>query len=233
VPDFANPTGETLSVQARRNLLALARGLDIPVIEDTAYSALRYDGEEAPAIQALDVDACGSIDTSLVVYCGTFSKTLTPGLRVGWICAAAPLIRRLVLIKQASDLNSAAINQTVMRCLAERCYDAQVERARVHYRLKRDAMLEALAAHMPRGASWTRPDGGLFIWVTLPPGTDGAVLLKRAVSEARVAFVPGHAFFADGGGRNTLRLSFSMPTLTMIEAGIARLGKLLATEIQR
>jgi DNA-binding transcriptional MocR family regulator len=193
---------------------------------------LRYDGEDLLAIQALDVEACGSIEGSRVVYCGTFSKTLTPGLRVGWICAAAALIRRLVLIKQASDLNSAAINQTVMRCLAERCYDAQVGRARAHYRLKRDAMLKALAAHMPAAASWTRPDGGLFVWVTLPPGTDGAALLKRAVSEARVAFVPGHAFFADGGGRNTLRLSFSMPTPAMIETGIARLGKLLATEIQ-
>jgi DNA-binding transcriptional MocR family regulator len=230
VPDFANPTGETLSVRARQGLLALARELDLPVIEDTAYAALRYEGEDVPAIQALDVAATGSIEASRVIYCGTFSKTLTPGLRVGWVCAAKPLIRRLVLIKQASDLNNAAINQAVIRCLAEGCYRGQVEQARGHYRAKRDAMLEALAAHMLAGVSWTRPDGGLFVWVTLPAGVDAAALLKRAVTEARVAFVPGHAFFADGAGRNTLRLSFSLPTPAAITEGIARLGKLLASE---
>lgn len=233
VPDFSNPTGKTLSPHAREQLLSLARGLDIPIIEDTAYAALRYEGEDIPAILALDVAATGSIDASRVIYCGTFSKTLTPGLRVGWICAAKPLIRRLVLIKQASDLNNSALNQAVIRCLAERCYGAQVEQAREHYRAKRDAMLDALAAHMPAGASWTRPDGGLFVWVTLPAGIDAAALLKRAVQEARVAFVPGHAFFADGAGRNTMRLSFSLPSPATIIEGITRLGRMLASELQR
>ncbi len=228
VPDFANPTGETVSLHGRRRLLDLARRLDIPLIEDAAYAALRYDGEDVPSLQALDIEETGSIDGSRVIYCGTFSKTLTPGLRVGWVCAAQPLIRRLVLIKQASDLNSAAINQAVVLRIAERSYEAQVQRARSHYRAKRDAMLDALAAHMPPGTSWTRPNGGLFIWVTLPANVNAGALLKEAMDTAKVAFVPGHPFFADGTGTNTMRLSFSLPDVPTIHDAIARLGRLVS-----
>ena len=229
VPDFSNPTGKSLSLAARMSLLGLARALDVAVIEDTAYAALRYDAEDLPSLQALDVAETGSINASRVIYCGTFSKTLTPGLRTGWICAAAPLVRRLVLVKQASDLNAAAINQAVMARIATDLYDAQVTKARgLHYRIKRDAMLAALARHMPRGCSWTKPEGGLFVWLTLPEHIDAGTLLARAVEEARVAFVPGKAFFADGTGRNTLRLSFSLPDAATIETGIARLAHLIA-----
>ncbi|MEQ1612772.1 MAG: PLP-dependent aminotransferase family protein [Hyphomicrobiaceae bacterium] len=231
VPDFANPTGVTMSLAARQRLLALARELDIPVLEDTAYVALRFEGSDMPSLQSLDVAQEGSIDRSRVAYLGTFSKTMTPGLRTGWICASAPLVRRLVLIKQASDLNSPAINQMVMQRMASAIYDAQVMKARVHYRAKRDAMLAALSAHMPKGVTWTRPEGGLFVWVTMPPGIDAAALLKRAVAEARIAFVPGHAFFNDGSGRNTMRLSYSLPSLADIDAGIARLGKLIGESV--
>jgi hypothetical protein len=227
VPDFANPTGETLSRPARDRLLDLADELDIPVIEDTAYSALRFEGEPQTSLQALDVARCGSIDRSRVISCGTFSKTISPGLRVGWICAAKPIIHRLVLIKQASDLNSALLNQMVMYRLAERCFDAQVERARPHYRGRRDAMLAALEAHMPAGVSWTRPEGGLFVWLTLPERIDSTALLKPAVDEMSVAFVPGGAFFPDGSGRNTARLSYSLPPGVTIREGIARLGALI------
>ena len=228
VPDFANPTGETLSVEARRGLLDLARELDCPIIEDTAYVSLRYEGEAVPSVQALDCATAGSLDNSRVIYCGSFSKVLTPGLRIGWVCAADPIIRRLTLIKQASDLNCSLINQMVMHRLAADTYDAQAAKASEHYRRRRDAMLAALEAHMPAGTTWTRPEGGLFIWVTLPKHLVGAELLKRSIAEAGVAFVPGSAFYTDGSGKNTIRLSYSLPDEAMIAEGIARLGKLIA-----
>lgn len=227
VPDFANPTGETLSLEARRRVLQLARDLDAPVLEDSAYRALRFEGAPLPSLQALDVAHVGSLEASRVVYLGTFSKTIAPGLRVGWICASRALVRRLVLIKQASDLNLSVINQMVMHDLARGGHEDLIGAARKHYRVKRDAMLAALAAHMPQGIRWTRPEGGLFVWVTLPESVNGADLLKRAVAEAKVAFVPGGAFFADGGGANTIRLSYSLPEPADITEGVRRLASLL------
>ncbi|HRY05480.1 MAG TPA: PLP-dependent aminotransferase family protein [Hyphomicrobiaceae bacterium] len=230
VPDFANPTGETLTADARHGLIALAEELDCPIIEDTAYVDLRFAGESVPAIQALDVERHGGdLNASRVIYCGTFSKTLTPGLRIGWVCAAESVVRRLTLIKQASDLNCSLINQMVMERLAVETYDAQVAKAGAHYRARRDAMLAALKANMPAGVTWTTPEGGLFIWVTLPRHMDGAEILQRAIVEAEVAFVPGGAFFTDGSGKNTMRLSYSLPSEAQITQGIARLGKLIAS----
>ncbi|MEK8121674.1 PLP-dependent aminotransferase family protein [Methylocystis sp. IM4] len=226
VPDFANPTGETLPLEARRNLLALAEALAIPVLEDSAYHALRFEGATLPSLQALDVARAGSLDASRVVYLGTFSKTVAPGLRIGWICASRGLIRRLVLIKQASDLNVSVINQMAMTHLVERQYDALVGAAIARYRVKRDAMLGALEAHMPGSVRWTRPEGGLFIWATLPQGMSGEELLQRAIHEAGVAFVPGRAFFHDGGGANTIRLSYSLPEPHEIVEGVRRLSSL-------
>jgi len=228
VPDFANPTGETLPKAARLGLLGLAGELDIPVLEDTAYSALRFAGEEVASIQAIDVARQGGdINRSRVIYCGTFSKTLTPGLRIGWICAAEPVVRRVVLVKQASDLNTSNINQMVMHELAANTYDRQVAKARALYAARRSAMLQALEAHMIDGVTWTRPEGGLFVWLTLPPHIDGKALLRRAVDEVNVAFVPGSAFFAGGQGSNTIRLSYSLPSEERIHEGIKRLGTLL------
>lgn len=227
VPSFANPTGETLSLAARERLLDLAAELDIPIVEDAAYAMLRFDGEPLSPIQALEVKRRGSIERARSIYCGTFSKVLSPGLRVGWIVASKPLIRRLVLVKQASDLNSSAVNQMVAHRMAETAFDRQVAEARAHYRRRRDAMLVALDRHMPKGADWTRPAGGLFIWVTLPEGRDAARLLQRSLAEAGVAFVPGAAFFFDGRGRNTLRLSFSLPGEAAIDEGIGRLATLI------
>ncbi|MCC0010858.1 MAG: PLP-dependent aminotransferase family protein [Hyphomicrobiaceae bacterium] len=230
VPDFANPTGRTMSSKARKGLIALAEELDCVIIEDAAYVDLRFGGETVPAVQALDVARHGGdLNTSRVIYCGTFSKTLTPGLRIGWVCAAKPIVRRLTLIKQACDLNSSLINQMVVERLAAATFGSQVEQASRHYRNRRDAMLAALKHHMPAGVTWTTPEGGLFIWVELPEQCDGQDLLRRAISEAQVAFVPGGAFFTDGTGRNTMRLSYSLPNEAQIEDGIARLGKLIAT----
>jgi DNA-binding transcriptional MocR family regulator len=227
VPSFANPTGETLSLAARERLLDLAAELDIPVIEDAAYAMLRFEGELPPSILALEVKRRGSVEQARSIYCGTFSKVLSPGLRVGWIVASRALIRRLVLIKQASDLNSATINQMVIHRLAEAVFDAQVERARAHYRCRRDWLLTALERYMPAGVHWTRPDGGLFVWLTLPEGHDAADLLQRSLREARVAFVPGGAFFHDERGRSTLRLSFSLPGEAEFDRGIAALARLI------
>ncbi len=227
VPDFDNPTGETLSTPARENLLALVWDLGVPLLEDSAYRALRFEGASPPTLQALDVARVGSLDASRVIHLGTFSKTIAPGLRIGWVCASRAIVRRLVLIKQASDLNVSALNQMAMAKLAETELDRLVARACAHYRAKRDAMLAALATFMPSSVRWTRPEGGLFVWVTLPEGTNGAGLLERAVEEAGVAFVPGGAFFPDGGGDNTLRLSYSMPGVEDIREGIRRLATLL------
>ena len=227
VPDFANPTGETLSLAARERLLDLAAELDIPIIEDAAYAMLRFAGEPVPPILALEVKRRDSIEKARAVYCGTFSKVLSPGLRVGWIAGPKALVQRLVLIKQASDLNSATINQMVMHRMAEAAFETQVARARTHYRRRRDWLLAALQRHMPTGLSWTHPQGGLFAWMTLPDGTDAAALLQRSLGEAGVAFVPGGAFFHDGRGRNTLRLSYSLPGEAEIDRGIARLARLI------
>jgi hypothetical protein len=141
--------------------------------------------------------------------------------------AARACGRRLVLIKQASDLNVSVINQMVIHQLASNQMDAMIAAARPHYRMKRDAMLRALSAHMPRHVTWTRPEGGLFTWLTLPEDVDGAALLERAVEEAKVAFVPGKAFHHDGSGANTIRLFYSLPGVEEIDAGIGRLAGLL------
>lgn len=227
VPDFANPTGETLSLAARNGMLDLVSELDIPLIEDSAYAQLRFAGTDLPCLLALDCQRAGGIDNTRTIYCGTFSKTLAPGLRIGFIVAGRPLIRRLVLVKQASDLNSATINQIVMHRLAESCFAAQVEKSRAHYRTRCAAMLAALSANMPSGVRWTNSEGGLFTWLTLPEGMDGAALLQRSIAEAKVAFVPGGAFYFDGRGRNTLRLSYSLPDPDTIASGIARLARLI------
>jgi len=233
VPDFANPSGETLSRQARLNLLDLAAALDVPVIEDSAYRELRYEGEDVPPVLALDVARAGHIDRTRTIYCGTFSKTLAPALRIGWICAAAPLIQKLVLVKQASDLHSATLNQMAMHRVATAVYGPRLPDLRAAYRRRRDAMLAALQRHMPADCHWTKPEGGLFVWVSLPDGMDGAELLARAVREARVAFVPGKAFFGENARANTMRLSFSLSSEQAIETGIARLGELVARTVSR
>ncbi len=231
--DFANPTGQTVTLEERRHILALAEDLDIPVIEDAAYQHLRYDGEAIPPILALDIENSGGIDACRTIYCGSFSKTLAPGLRVGYVVAAKPVIRKLVLMKQAADLHSSTINQMVVAEVAERHFSAQITKIRLAYVARRDAMLAALERHMPAGTSWTRPEGGMFIWVTLPEGMDGAALLARSVETEKVAFVPGQAFFADRSGANTIRLSYSCASEAMIEEGIRRLGRLVATALDR
>ncbi|AYM57723.1 PLP-dependent aminotransferase family protein [Agrobacterium fabrum] len=227
--DFSNPTGETVDLAGREKVLALADELDIAVIEDAAYQSLRYDGEAVPPIMALDIARSGGIENTRTIYCGSFSKTLAPGLRVGYIVASAPVIRKLVLMKQAADLHSSTINQIAIERVASRGFDSQVAKIKAAYSARRDAMLSALEKYMPKTTSWTKPEGGMFIWVTLPEGMDGAALLAKSIATEKVAFVPGRAFFADGSGTNTLRISFSCANEAMIEEGMKRLGRLITT----
>jgi DNA-binding transcriptional MocR family regulator len=226
-PDFANPTGETVVRAGRERLLDLGDALDCAIIEDAAYQALRYEGEDVPPVLALELARKGDLDRCRTIYCGSFSKTLSPGLRVGWVVAAQPVIAQLVLMKQAADLHSATINQMAIHAVAEACFDSHVVTVRAAYRARRDAMLEALGRYMPEGVTWTRPEGGMFIWVSLPRHMDSAALLRRAIDDHDLAFVPGRAFFADGSGENTLRLSFSCASPDQINEGMKRLGLLL------
>ncbi|WP_176478405.1 MULTISPECIES: PLP-dependent aminotransferase family protein [unclassified Mesorhizobium] len=227
VPDFANPTGETLDRAQREAVLDLADELDTAVIEDAPYRALRYDGEGEQPILALDCARSGGIEKARTLFCGSFSKVLSPGMRVGWVCAPRHVVEKLVLMKQASDLHSPSINQIVMHRVAETIFDDQVEKLIDAYRRRRDALLGALEAEMPQGISWSRPDGGMFVWLTLPEGADATELLARSVKEARVAFVPGNAFFADGTGRNTLRMSFTLADDRAVSEGVPRLARVL------
>ncbi len=225
--DFANPTGETVDLRGREALLDLADELDCAVIEDGAYQALRYDGDPIPPILALEQARKGSIENCRTIYCGSFSKTLSPGLRLGWVVAAKPVILQLVLLKQAADLHSSTINQMAVYQVARDRFDTHVPMLRQTYAARRDAMLEALNEHMPNGVDWTRPEGGMFIWVTLPKGMNGADLLARALETVKLAFVPGQAFYPDDTGSNTIRLSFSNSDENTIREGIRRLGEVL------
>ena len=229
--DFANPTGETMDLATREKMLDLADELDIALIEDGAYQSLRFDGEVVPPILALDILRKGSLEKTRTIYCGSFSKTLAPGLRVGFVVAAMPVIRKLVLMKQAADLHSPSINQMAVAHVAERGFDEQVAKIKLAYSARRNAMLAALGKYMPEGTSWTKPEGGMFVFVTLPAGMDGTALLARSIETEKVAFVPGQAFFADRSGANTLRLSYSCANEAMIDEGIKRLGRLVAAEM--
>ncbi len=157
--DFANPTGETVDLAAREKPIDLGDELDIAIIEDAAYQSLRYDGEAILPILALEIARKGNINDTRTIYCGSFSKTLAPGLRVGFVVANAPVIRKLVLMKQAADLHSSTINQIAIHHVAERGFDAQVAKVRKTYSHRRDCMLAALAKYMPAGTSWTKPEG--------------------------------------------------------------------------
>ncbi len=225
VPNFANPSGVTMSYERRRHLVALCREASIPIVEDNPYGLLRFEGEPVPALRSLDPDN--------VIYLGTVSKTFSPGVRVGWALAEPSVIQRLVLAKEAADLCGSNLNMLITaRWFADEARWRPTLAALVDtYRSRRDAMLAALEEHMPDGAIWTHPHGGFFVWVTLPDWLDAKALLAAAV-ERRVAYVPGTAFYPDGRGANKMRLAFCYPTEDRIHEGVARLGALLREEEQ-
>ncbi|HEX8149896.1 MAG TPA: PLP-dependent aminotransferase family protein [Pyrinomonadaceae bacterium] len=220
VSQFHNPKGTTLSLARRRRLLEVARRFGVPVVEDDPYGELRYSGVPVPPLAALD-------DGGLVIYLSTFSKTLSPGMRVGWAHASEEVFGALVRAKQAADLHTNTIQQrAAARLLASFDFDAHVNRIKAVYGERRDVMLSALAEYFPTEARWTRPDGGLFLWVELPEGVRAEELFEEAIRE-RVAFVPGAPFFAGEPRRNFMRLNFSNSTPALIEEGVRRLGNLL------
>jgi DNA-binding transcriptional MocR family regulator len=228
VPDFANPTGLSLTLAEREGLLDLAESMDMTLIEDAAYRELRFAGEALPTLLSLDIARGGSIEAARTLYAGTFSKTLSPALRIGWICGPRMVIEKLVLLKQGADLHVSTINQMVAHRAVTDGYDQHLGRLRGAYGAKRAKLLAALERHMPKGVSWPEPEGGMFVWLTLPEGMDGKALLERALAEERVAFVPGEPFFAEVAAANTLRLSYSLPSDADIDEGVRRLAGLIA-----
>jgi 2-aminoadipate transaminase len=230
-PNFQNPAGTTLNKERRPKLIELVRASDTPLVEDNPYGDLWYD--EAPFASLLELDARpdanGDLDTN-VIYMGTFSKVLAPGFRVGWTIAEEALIDKMALAKQAADLQSSTFNQYIALEMARA--GLGLDKVRNVYRERRDAMLEALAKHFPSSATWTRPKGGLFVWVTLPERVNTMDLLPLAV-ERNVTFVPGEDFHADHSGRNTMRLNFSNAGVDEIHAGIERLGSVINQALKR
>tara|TARA_R110000868_G_scaffold19985_5_gene85230 strand:- start:947 stop:2146 length:1200 start_codon:yes stop_codon:yes gene_type:complete len=229
LPDFQNPKGTSLTLSQRTAALETATTLDIPLIEDSAYEKLRFDGESLPPLLALEISRMGGIDKGRVIYTGTFSKTIVPALRIGWIAAPRPVIEKLNLIKQASDLHTSTLSQMVMCEVAPHLLnDQHLARMRNTYRQRRDATLAGLEKYMPAGTHWTRPEGGMYLWITLPQKLDGTVVAQRALREARVAVIAGRSCFAADPVPNTLRLSFSLITEDKAMEGLRRLGELLS-----
>lgn len=221
IPDAHNPLGVSLSAEKRERLAALAVAHNMPIVEDDPYGLLTYDGRNLPPLRALN--------ESHVFYVGSFSKILAPALRLGWMVVPEELIPKLTVIKEAGDLESSALTQRAVAAYLDAGHlPAHLERLRAEYRIRRDAMLAALREHLPPTFYWTRPRGGMFIWVRLPKGLDAGVLLSKAVEQEKVAFIPGYAFAhcgADAG--NYLRLNFSNCCISDIHDGIARLAAVL------
>jgi 2-aminoadipate transaminase len=226
VPSFQNPAGVTLSLERRRRLAELARNREVLVVEDNPYGLLRYEGDPEPPLYQLD-------GGDYVIYVGTLSKILSPGIRIGWAVAPPPVMEKITLGKQATDLCTSTLSQYfALEYFAEGRWRAYVESLCEIYRSRRDAMLEALEEHFPPQATWTRPGGGLFVWATLPDYIDTSDLLAKALRE-NVAFVPGAAAFVDGRhGANSMRLNFSGSTEDAIREGIRRIGAVVSAQVE-
>ncbi|NDI87302.1 aminotransferase-like domain-containing protein [Undibacterium crateris] len=223
LPNFQNPTGRTLSVERRYELVETCARMGIPLIEDNPYGDLCYSGDPLPKMLNMNPDG--------VIYMGSFSKVLTPGIRLGYIVAPVPLIRKLEQAKQASDLHTAQLTQMVVyEVIKDGFLDEHIPTIRALYSRQCDVMLEAMSQHFPASVSWTRPEGGMFIWVTLPAHMDSKQLLDEAIAQ-NVAFVPGGPFYANEAEKNTLRLSFVTVSPERIHEGIEKLGKLIKAKL--
>lgn len=219
LPNFQNPTGRTLSLERRVALVETCAHMGLPLIEDDPYGALSYRGTPLPKMLTMNPQG--------VVYMGSFSKVLTPGIRLGYVVAPQTLVRKLEQAKQATDLHTAQLTQMVVHeVIKDGFLDQHIPEIRALYSSQCDAMLTALTEFFPAGVSWTKPEGGMFIWVTLPPHMDSMQLLDEAIAQ-NVAFVPGAPFYANNPERNTLRLSFVTVSPERIREGVAKLGKLI------
>jgi 2-aminoadipate transaminase len=226
VPNFSNPSGVTLPLERRHRLLEVAREHGLLLVEDNPYGLLRFQGELLPSLFSLDRGGGN------VLYLGSFSKIISPGIRVGWVVAPPAIYQRLVLGKQAADLCSSPLNQLFVHgFVASGAWSDYVFGLRTLYRLRRDAMLAALSEEFPAGSSWTVPEGGFFVWATLPEGVNTGDLLAKAIDE-NVAFVRGDAFFMDGQGANSMRLSFSAIPEARIQEGVRRLGGVIRDQLE-
>lgn len=224
VPEFQNPRGTTLSIERRRALVALCQAHRVPILEDNPYGELRFRGVTPPPLAALD-------ETGIVVHLGTFSKTLAPGMRIGWLVGPKDVVRAITILKQAADLHTATLAQRAAAALLRRFdYDAHLATLRRAYGERCVAMLGALERHMPPGTRWTTPDGGLFVWAELPQGLSADDLFADALRE-KVAFVPGSAFFPEAPRQETMRLNYSNRSPAWIEEGMSRLGRVLARRL--
>jgi 2-aminoadipate transaminase len=234
VPNFQNPTGVTMSLERRQQLVKLASVYGIPIVEDDPYGQIRYEGDSLPSLVVLDSQInpnSGSYNGN-VLYLSTFSKVLAPGIRVGSVIAPPEVIQKLVIAKQSTDLQVSTFNQMVAYEISHGGFiDKHIIKIRKINLERRDVMLEALAKEMPSGVKWTHPQGGLFLWVTLPNGIKSKDVFTKALV-AKVAFVSGESFFPYGGGENTMRLNFSNARPEMIREGIKRLGKVLRSLIK-
>ena len=220
IPDFQNPSGETMSLAEREALVALAREHDFLIVEDSPYRELRYSGEPQPTLYSLAPER--------TLHLGSFSKVFAPGFRLGWILGPVELLDQIYVCKQSLDLCPPILDQYIAaEFMGSGALDANLQKSIALYRAKRDKMLALLEKYMPTGVSWTHPEGGLFLFLTLPEGVDTVALYDRALS-AGVAYVAGSFFFVDGSHRNTMRLNFSFLDASRMEAGI----KLLAEVIQ-
>jgi len=227
VPDFQNPAGVTLSAGRRKELLDLCYQYDLPLVEDTPYRELRFEGESPPDLLSMD-------DRGYVVSLHTFSKILFPGMRLGWALASKDIIDKMELAKQSMDLCTPTFTQSiVLRYIERGLLEPQIQRIIEVYRRKRDIMLQALETHMPKaeGISWTHPEGGLFLWVTLPDEIDTEEMFAEAV-ENDVAYVLGKAFCANSGGEHSMRLNFSYPDEAEITVGVRRLAKAVKSRLK-
>ena len=223
VPNHHNPAGVTLSLERRPAVLDVCRRHGVLVLEDDPYALLGFEGDPLPALR--------SMDSELVVHLGSFSKTFAPGFRVGWAVAPHAVREKLVLAAESAVLCPTSFGQfAIAEYLQTYDWLGQVKVFRELYRERRDAMLDALATHLPQ-ATWTHPDGGFYVWLTLPDGLDAKAMLPRAVT-ARVAFVPGTAFYADGSGRQSMRLSYCFPTADRIREGVRRLAGVVQDELE-
>ncbi len=224
VPSFQNPAGVTMSAPRRRRLVEVAHERELLVLEDNPYGLLRYEGEPLPPLFALD----GGV---YVMYLGTFSKILSPGIRLGWVVAPPPVLEKINLGKQAADLCTSTLSQLMVQAYFEQGrWRDYVDSLTEIYRARRDTMLDALADHFPPQAEWTRPGGGLFIWATLPDFIDTTDLLARALRD-NVAFVPGEAAYLDGRGRSSMRLNFSGCDEDAIREGVRRIGEVVTEQV--
>ena len=230
LPNFQNPTGRTMSLKRRHKLVELADHYGVPIVEDDPYGQLRYEGKHLPPVVVLDGKFHENGEnhyTGNVLYTSTFSKTLAPGLRLAWLIAPPTVLERFVHAKQGSDLHTSSLTQMVAYEVAHGGFlDKHIKMIRNTYKVRRDLMLAGAQEYFPEEVSWTRPEGGLFLWVTLPEHCNAQDLLEDAI-EQKVAFVPGHPFYPLGGGENTFRLNFSNASHEQLEIGMERLGQVL------